>query len=75
MLSDIELDILHYLERTALEGLQMHGRYLRDLVNRHARSLPLRYIHEFDVSATTLSSQYCKRSGRSVLSINFIIMP
>lgn len=54
MLPEIELDALQFLDRMALEGLQMHARYLRDLVGRHARTLPLRYIELVDVSVYLL---------------------
>lgn len=50
MLSEMELDILRYFNRGVLEGLQMHSRYLWDLVNRHARSLALWHIHSVEVS-------------------------
>lgn len=53
MLPEIELDILHFLDRTALEGLQILSRHLRDLVNRQARSLPLRSILCVQVSAAS----------------------
>lgn len=52
MLPEIELDILQCFDRSSLETLQMHSRYLRDTVNRHARSLPLRYIQEVCVSVS-----------------------
>ncbi|KAH7702489.1 hypothetical protein AAVH_30352, partial [Aphelenchoides avenae] len=46
MQPEITLEVLRYCDRTSLEGLQMHSRYLRDVVNRHACTLPLRYIYE-----------------------------
>lgn len=55
MLPEIELDVLQFLDRSALEGLQMHSRYLRDLVLRHAPTLPLRYIASVDVSVYLLA--------------------
>lgn len=57
MLSDIALEALRYFDRVALESLQMHSRYLRDLVNRHARVLPLRHIHSV-VSAFASEAQF-----------------
>lgn len=51
MLPDIALEALRYFDRAALERLQMYSRHLRDLVDRHARSLPLRPIDEIAVSA------------------------
>lgn len=71
MLAEIELEALRYLGRTALEGLQMHSRYLRDLVNRQAPSLPRRYIHEVDVSAVqrpALSLEKETKNGDAVKS-------
>lgn len=53
MLPEIERDVLRFLDRVALEGLQMHSRYLRNVVNRHARTLPLRRIHNVEVSVLT----------------------
>lgn len=50
MLAEIELEALRYFDRTTLDGLRMHSRYLREVVDRHARTLPLRYIHEVEVS-------------------------
>jgi hypothetical protein len=52
MLAEIEFDILHYLDRSALEGLQMHSRHLWGVVNRHARTLPLRNVHLVEVSVS-----------------------
>ncbi|KAH7696265.1 hypothetical protein AAVH_36666 [Aphelenchoides avenae] len=46
MLPEIELDVLHFLDRTTLEGLQIHSRYLRNLISRHVGTLPLRYIDQ-----------------------------
>ncbi|KAH7707705.1 hypothetical protein AAVH_25061 [Aphelenchoides avenae] len=46
MLHEIALEAVRYFDRPTLEGLQMHSRYLRDMVNRHASTLPLRYIHD-----------------------------
>lgn len=51
MLREIELDALHFCDRTSLERLQIYSRYLRNLVDGQAHSLPLRYIHEITVSA------------------------
>lgn len=50
MLSDIAIDALLYFDRTAVEGLMMHSRHWRDLINRHAGTLPLRYVHCVEVS-------------------------
>lgn len=50
MLSEIELEALRYFDREALERLQILARYLRDVVDRHARKLALRYIHDVNVS-------------------------
>lgn len=52
MLAEMELDVLHFFDRDALEGLQMHSRYLRDLINRHTGTLPLRHIYRVMVSAS-----------------------
>lgn len=54
MLAKIALEAFCYFDRTTLEKLQWHSRYLRDLVNRHARSLPLRYTHNVLVSKPTV---------------------
>lgn len=51
MLPEIALEALHFLDRTSLEELQMQSRYLRDTVDRHASSLPLRPIYRVEVSA------------------------
>lgn len=56
MLPEISLEALRYLDRTALEGLQMHSRYLRDVVDRHARTFPLRHIHDVNVNVSTSSA-------------------
>lgn len=55
MLSEIELDVLRYLDRAALERLQIYSCFLRDLVNRNARALPLRYIHDVNVRVFVVS--------------------
>lgn len=57
MLANIALEALRFFDRTALEGLQMHSRYLRDLVDGNARSLPLRYIQEVYVSAPNIKAR------------------
>ncbi|KAH7707700.1 hypothetical protein AAVH_25055 [Aphelenchoides avenae] len=49
MIPEVELEALRCFNRAELEGLQMHSRYLRDLVDRHARTLPLRCLYEVDV--------------------------
>ncbi|KAH7706805.1 hypothetical protein AAVH_25970 [Aphelenchoides avenae] len=49
MLSEIELEALRYFDREALERLQILARYLRDVVDRHARKLALRYIHDVNL--------------------------
>ncbi|KAH7712426.1 hypothetical protein AAVH_20230 [Aphelenchoides avenae] len=49
MLPEIALEAFRYFDRSSLEGLQMHSRYLRDLVNHNARTLPLRYIYEVEI--------------------------
>lgn len=54
MIPEIELEALRCFDRTALEGLQIHSRYLRELVRRHEHSLPLRYISSFTVSASSV---------------------
>lgn len=61
MLPDVALEALRYFDRLALEGLQMQSRYLRDLVSRHARTLPLRDIHDVEVSAFRTSLMAPKR--------------
>lgn len=52
MLPEVEREALHYFNRAALEGMQIHSRYLRDVVNRDARTLPLRYFHHVKASAS-----------------------
>lgn len=41
MLPEIELDALHCLDGMTLDGLQMHSRYLRDIVDHHGPYLPV----------------------------------
>lgn len=74
MLPEIELEALHFFDRTALEGLQIHSRYLRSLVNRHARTLPLRCIHEVWVRTSHVyrSSEKAVRSGRRDIGRKFV---
>lgn len=55
---DIKLDVLYWLDRAALEGLQMHSRHLRNLVDRHAGSLPRRYFHEVEVCASAVHCEF-----------------
>lgn len=55
MLAEVELNVLRWLDRTTLEELQIHSRFLRDLVDRYADSFPLRYIHEIKVSGAAFS--------------------
>lgn len=50
MLAETALEALRYFDREELEGFQMHSRNLRDIVNRHAQTLLLRYIHAVKVS-------------------------
>lgn len=57
MLPEILVEALSYFDRTFLEGLQMYSRYLRDLVNVHEGTLPLRYFYEADVSASYLKTE------------------
>lgn len=61
MLLDIELDILRFLDRATLEELQMHSLYLRDLVKRQERKLPLRRIHNIHVSALNFNVVHTKK--------------
>ncbi|KAH7721306.1 hypothetical protein AAVH_11156 [Aphelenchoides avenae] len=49
MIPEFELEALRCFNRPELEGLQIHSRYLRNLVDRHAGTLPLRSIYEVDV--------------------------
>lgn len=58
MLTEIALEALRYFGRATLEGLQMHSRHLRDLVDRNARTLALRYIQEVVVSASPFIWNY-----------------
>lgn len=58
MLAEISLEALRYLDRTALEGLQIQD--LRDLVNRHVRTFPLRHIQEVEVSASSITPSFKK---------------
>lgn len=46
MLAEIALETLRFFDRAALEGLQMHSRYLRNLVSLRARTLPLRFVND-----------------------------
>ncbi|KAH7714033.1 hypothetical protein AAVH_18606 [Aphelenchoides avenae] len=50
MLHEVALEALRYFDRKSLEGLQMHSRYLRDIVNRNSRTLPLRQIKEVRIA-------------------------
>lgn len=50
MLAEIAVDALGHFDRATLEGMQMHSRYLRDLIGRHAGTLPLRCIHHVEAS-------------------------
>lgn len=49
LIPELELQALRFFNRDELEGLQMHSRYLRNLVDSHAKTLPLRRIHELCV--------------------------
>lgn len=66
MLPEMALEALRYFDRPTLEGLQMLSRYLRDLVDRHARSLALRYTHDVELST---SSVYLQLISAAVLLI------
>lgn len=55
MLSEIKREVFHCFDRDSLERLQMHSRYLRDFVSRHAHTLPLRYIRDVYVGAPIFS--------------------
>ncbi|KAH7712431.1 hypothetical protein AAVH_20235, partial [Aphelenchoides avenae] len=46
MLAEVALEAFRYFDRTTLEELLIHSRYLRDFVNRHSQTLPLRYISD-----------------------------
>lgn len=50
MLAEIVLEALQFFGRADLEGLQMHSRYLRDLVDHNRRTLPLRYVYDVNVN-------------------------
>ncbi|KAH7711667.1 hypothetical protein AAVH_21024, partial [Aphelenchoides avenae] len=67
MLAEIELDVLHFLDRAALEGLQMHSRYLRDFVNHNRRSFPLHRIYEIDVTDGNVYVQLLEEGERVLL--------
>ncbi|KAH7714460.1 hypothetical protein AAVH_18186 [Aphelenchoides avenae] len=54
LIPELELQALRFFNRDELEGLQMHSRYLRNLVDSHAKTLPLRRIHELCVGAKQL---------------------
>lgn len=62
MHAEIELEVLRSLDRPELERLQIHALYLRDLVNRHARSLSLRSIQDVCVSASCAPRRVKKRN-------------
>ncbi|KAH7714474.1 hypothetical protein AAVH_18200 [Aphelenchoides avenae] len=50
LIPELELQALRFFNRDELEGLQMHSRYLRNLVNIHSQKLPLRHIHKVEIS-------------------------
>lgn len=68
MLTEITLEALRYFNPTALEALQMNSRYLRDLIDRNARSLPLRFINKVTVSKCSVIQRayvgFSQRAGR-----------
>ncbi|KAH7714473.1 hypothetical protein AAVH_18199 [Aphelenchoides avenae] len=73
LIPELELQALRFFNRTELEGLQMHSRYLRNLVTKHARTLPLRRIQSVEMSS---SKCYIHKSERSqdhplVLSVEY----
>lgn len=49
MLTETALDVLCFINRHELEGLQLRSRHLRDLVDRYAEDLPLRRISSVNV--------------------------
>lgn len=71
MLPEIELDALRYLDREALEALQMHSRYLRNLVIRQACSLPVRSIQEVDVSVASIMCRTVTHSPNHLYKCSF----
>lgn len=60
MLPDVEFEALCCLDRPTLEGLQIHSRHLRNLVNHHHHRFPLRYIEEVMVRASTTENTLLK---------------
>ncbi|KAH7694712.1 hypothetical protein AAVH_38237, partial [Aphelenchoides avenae] len=66
MLHEIVLEALYYFDRTALEVLQMHSRYLRNLVNSNARTLSIRYIHEVNI---TYGKVYIQLPGHDMVYV------
>ena len=50
MLTETSLEVLRFFSRHELEGLQMHSRYLRNLVDGSRETLPLRCISKVTVS-------------------------
>jgi hypothetical protein len=48
----VEYEALRCIDRETLERLQLDSSYLRDLVNHHKRTLPLRYVHYMEVSSS-----------------------
>lgn len=73
MLSEIELDVFHFFDRTTLEGLQIHSRYLRDLIYRQARAFSVRYIHEVDVSASSFHLLFQNERKSSICFIRILV--
>lgn len=69
LIPELELQALRFFNRTELEGLQIHSRYLRDLVERNTQSLALRYIHEVRVcfaSTCPLLSRLQREAGNTL---------
>ncbi|KAH7714457.1 hypothetical protein AAVH_18183 [Aphelenchoides avenae] len=67
MIPEVELQALRFFTRAELEGPQMHARHMRDVVNGHAKTLPLRHIHRVDISFGTCYIHPTKdRNGRTV---------
>lgn len=66
MLAEVALEALRFFDRAkhGREGLQIHSRYLRDLVNRHTRALPLRQIYSASVSTS------CQGRERASVSVS-----
>lgn len=50
MLTETAFEVLSYFNRAELEGLQMHSRFLRDIMDCNVNKLPLRPVFSVEVS-------------------------